>query len=146
MWFVCRQPAIGRMNKRTNTTLCGPTDHELETCRRIVLTCDQPWNPNDLSFTEQEEAVASHVSAVHQNGDSRIEILPMPAELCDDADSALRLISQVRIASDDFEGDGLSGYKCILLKIVHCHSSLTIQRHTIPIIGLRENGSFNQGV
>ena len=86
-----------------------PTDHELETCRRIVLTSDQPWNPNDLSFAEQEEAVALHLSAVHQNGDSRIEILPMPAELCDEADFASRLISQISISSDDIEGDGLDG-------------------------------------
>jgi hypothetical protein len=89
-----------------------PTDHELETCRRIVLTSDQPWNLNDPSFAEQEEAVALHVSAVHQNGDSRMDILPMPAELFDDdADFASRLISQVRIASDDTDGNGLGGYQ-----------------------------------
>lgn len=58
------------------------------------------------------QAAALHVSAVHQNGDSWIEILPMPAELSDDdAEFASRLISQVCIASDDIEGNGLNGYQ-----------------------------------
>lgn len=46
-----------------------PSDYELETCRRVELSADTPWNPNDPMFTQQERAVASKVSGVHRNGD-----------------------------------------------------------------------------
>jgi hypothetical protein len=49
-----------------------PTEEELANCRYIHMTSDQPWDPYDPSFEEQERAVQSKthgISTVLQNGD-----------------------------------------------------------------------------
>ena len=49
-----------------------PTEEELENCRHVHLTSDQPWDPYDPSFEQQEQAVqykARGISTVLQNGD-----------------------------------------------------------------------------
>ena len=101
-----------------------PTDDELVNCRRLVMCSDVPWDPNDPSFALQERAAVHHhsgVSAVRQHGDSgygdskeddgNISLLPTPAELLPDDELACRLISALNIASDDWIGDGTSGYE-----------------------------------
>ena len=94
-----------------------PTDDELDNCCCLVLCSDVPWNPNDPSFAQQEQAMVHHsrISAVHQHGDSvggslLASLLPTPAELLSDQDFACRLIAAVNIAGDDWSGDGTSGY------------------------------------
>ncbi len=103
-----------------------PSNDELVSCRRAIMTGDIPWNPNDLAFAQQERVVLtkSKVSAVLKNGDindgrgspdsvsevSRFDIVPEPAELLQDDELAKRFISAVNIAGDDWNGDGLDGY------------------------------------
>ena len=113
-----------------------PTDDELRNCVHVEMCNDTPWDPNDSSFAEQELAASFHsttqVSAVHQSGDTvggdarceddgrgpDIRIAgetctvprPMPAELMDDDELAVRFVQAVNVAGDDIFGDGLDGY------------------------------------
>ena len=105
-----------------------PSDNDLDNCRRVVLSSDVPWNPNDPMFEKQERVLeqrASVASEVLRNGDaspdSRIEDatdatdearpwVPKPPELLSDSELADRLIQSVNIAGDDWNGDGLDGY------------------------------------
>ena len=113
-----------------------PTDDELRNCVHVEMCSDTPWDPNDSSFAEQELAASFHsttqVSAVHQSGDTvggdarceddgrgpDIRIAgetctvprPMPAELMDDDELAVRFVQAVNVAGDDIFGDGLDGY------------------------------------
>jgi hypothetical protein len=48
-----------------------PSAEELENCRRITLSSDVPWDPNDPSWEKQERAMDQQmrVSEVIWNGD-----------------------------------------------------------------------------
>ena len=102
-----------------------PSEEELENCRRITLSSDIPWDPNDPSWETQERAVnrQMQVSEVIRNGDrnpdvSRVDgeemqfvLIQDPPELLDEDEFAERLIQSVNVAGDDWNGDGLEGYE-----------------------------------
>jgi hypothetical protein len=105
-----------------------PSDDDLENCRRIVLSSDVPWNPNDPTFERQERALeqrASRVSEVLRNGDASLEVhgeeaedakdarawVPKSPELLLDQELAERFVQSVNVAGDDWNGDGLDGYE-----------------------------------
>jgi len=77
-----------------------PTDEELEECMHIELTSPTPWEPYDEGFEKAEARVVDAV--VTTDGDP-------PAMIDEDREFGERLIASVRVAADDFEGDGLSG-------------------------------------
>ena len=96
-----------------------PSNEELENCQRLVLSSDIPWNPNDPSFEAQERAVSqpNRIAGVRRNGDNEHvspEVcsccIPLPPELLDDLEFATRLIEEVNISGDDWNGDGKDGY------------------------------------
>ena len=102
-----------------------PSADELENCRRVTLSSDVPWDPNDPSWEAQERAMdrQSRVSEVILNGDrnpdvarvdgdgTRFDLIPDPPELLDEDEFADRLIQSVNVAGDDWNGDGLDGYE-----------------------------------
>ena len=98
-----------------------PTQEELDTCTRIELTGDATWDPYSPDFAAREEELADvptkTVSAFSTSDEARIdnaqrvlEALSVSPESWDTPDIPERLVSCVNVPSDDFEGDGLSGY------------------------------------
>ena len=111
-----------------------PTEDELVNCRRLFLGSDDPWNPNDPDFAQQETVALqrSEIAGVHRDGDDndvvvvdgdvdaiadddfvlskRFDVLPAPPELFDEADLVQRFVAAVNIPGDDWSGDGLNGY------------------------------------
>jgi len=103
----------------------SPTPEELRDCKHIELTSDFEWDPSSRTFADKEDMVTTKTVAV-AGVDTMIESLPLHdndryisvissltesrqlTELEDDFTS--RLISQVRVAADDIDGDGLSGH------------------------------------
>ena len=89
-----------------------PSKDKLENCRRVTLSSDIPWDPNDPSWEAQEKAMdrQQRVSEVIQNGDrnpdvARVDgeethfvLIPDPPELLDDGEFADRLIQSVNVA------------------------------------------------
>jgi hypothetical protein len=77
-----------------------PTDEELEECTHIVLTSPTPWEPYDEGFEKAEARVLDAVVTTDKDP---------PALIDKDREFSERLIASVRVAADNFEGDGLSG-------------------------------------
>jgi hypothetical protein len=102
-----------------------PSEDELANCRRVTLSSDVPWDPNDPSWETQEKAMdrQQRVSEVILNGDrypdvARVDgeeapfvLIPDPPELLDDGEFVDRLIQSVNVAGDNWNGDGLDGYE-----------------------------------
>jgi hypothetical protein len=102
-----------------------PSEDELENCRRVTLSSDIPWDPNDPSWETQERAVNQQirVSEVIRNGDrnpdvARVDgeetpfvLIPDPPELLDEDEFAERMIQLVNVAGDNWNGDGLDGHE-----------------------------------
>lgn len=88
-----------------------PTQEELDSCKKIYLTADIPWEPYDSSYESQEEA-ARLLAAVFQDGPEPelFDVIPPPVVYCDDMELADRFVEAVNVASDDLEGNGLSGH------------------------------------
>jgi hypothetical protein len=102
-----------------------PSAEELENCRRITLSSDVPWDPNNPSWEKQERAMDQQmrVSEVIRNGDrdpdvthvdgeeTHFVLIPDPPELLDEDEFAERIVQSVNVAGDDWNGDGLDGYE-----------------------------------
>jgi hypothetical protein len=102
-----------------------PSKGDLENCRRITLSSDIPWNPNNTSWETQERAMNQIMQAseiiwngdrdpdvTHDDGEKTDFILISdPPELLDEDKFAKRLIQLVNVAGDDWNGDGLDGYE-----------------------------------
>jgi hypothetical protein len=102
-----------------------PSKDELENCRWITLSSDISWDPNDLSWETQEQAMNGQmgVSEVIWNGDrdpdvthvdgeeTHFVLIPDPPELLDEDEFAKRMIQLVNVAGDDWNGEGLDGYE-----------------------------------
>ena len=104
-----------------------PTDEELENCRHVHLTSDQPWDPYDPSFEQQERAVqhkqSRGISTILQHGDDPIDT----GEACLTRLSGTRArvpdIGEV-LASDDNNGNDIDSFDFIdpFLKRVETYS------------------------
>jgi hypothetical protein len=78
-----------------------PTNEELEECTHIELTSATPWEPYDEGFEEAEARVADAVTTLDKEDP--------PAMIDEDREFGERLIASVRVAADDYDGDGVSG-------------------------------------
>lgn len=81
-----------------------PTQEELETCPRIVLTSPHPWDPHSVRFPEpqrsmEEEIGMRRVSAVQVDEQDHEGVFVDAQELYNPGDVYKRLISTVKITS-----------------------------------------------
>ena len=92
-----------------------PSEDELNNSKRIYLTSDIQWKPYASTFASQEEAARQVATAVQEDEEQGpqpelYDVIPPPAAYCDDLELAERFIQAVNVASDDVDGDGMSGH------------------------------------
>ena len=77
-----------------------PAADELENCRRITLTSDKSWNPNDTSFTQQEGAAKEQMDPIVHDISAVERDIPFP-ELMLVEELTERLVSCVYVSYDE---------------------------------------------
>jgi hypothetical protein len=103
-----------------------PTKYELENCRRVVLTLDKSWDPNNTNFEWQEQAARDHaevaavvlngdgLEGVSKDGDEKFDavlknIIPDTLKLCNEVDFVDCMVALVNVLACDVGGGDLRG-------------------------------------